>query len=66
MSKNKTSGQIEDELDAIRRKHYEETKHLSAKELAKKVNDEARQIAEEYGLNINFVSSAKPVPVFAN
>ena len=43
---------IEDEIDAIRRKHYEETKCLSSDELVKQINDEGRQIAKEYGFTI--------------
>ena len=49
---NKFSCPIEDEIDEIRRQHYEETKHLSAEEFVKKVNDEGRKIAEEHGFTV--------------
>ena len=52
MSKKTFSCPIEDEIDAIRRAHYEETKHLSDEEFVKKVNDEGRRIAKEYGFTI--------------
>ncbi len=42
------------ELHAIRVKHYEETKHMTAAERAKKTNEAARKIAERYGLKFNF------------
>ena len=43
------------ELHEIRAKHYEETKHLTAAERAKLINEEARKIAEKYGLKFKFV-----------
>lgn len=42
-------------LHEIRAKHYEETKHMTAEERAKSTNEEARKIAEKYGLKFNFV-----------
>ena len=53
MKNSKTfSCPIEDEIDKIRLAHYEETKHLSDEEFVKKINDEARQLAKEYGFTI--------------
>lgn len=43
------------ELHEIRAKRYEETKHMTAEERAKSTNEEARKIAEKYGLKFNFV-----------
>ena len=42
----------EEELDAIRTKLYEETKHLTAEEHTKLVNDRGRKLAEEFGFAI--------------
>jgi septin family protein len=53
MSKNR----IEEELDAIRIKLYEETKDLTMEERIKRVNDKAKKLAEQYGFTI--VSSAR-------
>jgi hypothetical protein len=43
------------ELHEIRAKHYEETKHMTAEERARSINEEARKIAEKYNLKFNFV-----------
>lgn len=43
------------DLHAIRAKHYEETKHMTAAERAKTTNEAARKIAERYGLKFNFI-----------
>jgi hypothetical protein len=43
---------IEEELDAIRIKLYEETKDLTIDERVKRVNDKAKQLAEQYGFTI--------------
>ena len=43
------------ELHENRAKHYEETKHMTAEERAKSINEEARKVAEKYGLKFNFV-----------
>ena len=48
---------IESEIDEIRDKIYEETKHLTPKEQIKRVNDKARRLAAQYGFTI--VSSSK-------
>ena len=48
MSKNR----IEEELDAIRIKLYEETKDLTVEERVKRVNDKAKKLAEQYGFTI--------------
>jgi hypothetical protein len=43
------------ELHEIRANHYEATKHMTAEERAKSINEEARKIAEKYGLKFKFV-----------
>jgi predicted DsbA family dithiol-disulfide isomerase len=43
------------ELHEIRAKHYEETKHMTSEEYVRSVNEEARKIAEKYGLKFKFV-----------
>lgn len=43
------------ELHEIRAEHYEETKHMTAEELAKSINEEARKIAEKHNLKFKFV-----------
>ena len=43
------------ELHEIRAKHYEETKHMTAEERAKSINEEARKVAEKYKLKFNFI-----------
>lgn len=43
------------ELHEIRARHYEETKHMSSEEYVKSVNEEARKIAEKYGLKFKFI-----------
>lgn len=42
--------EILDERHSIREKHYEETKHLSAKELAEKINQEGKEAAKKLGI----------------
>jgi hypothetical protein len=42
--------QIENELDAIRLKHYERTKNMTAEEEVTYVNSEARRILKPYGI----------------
>ena len=42
----------EAEIDAIRVKLYEETKHLTREERIKRVNDKAQKLAEQYGFTI--------------
>lgn len=41
-----------DELHKIREKHYEETKHLSPKELASHINKEGKEAAKKFGQKI--------------
>lgn len=43
------------ELHAIRVKHYEETKHMTAEERAESTNEEGRKIGKKYGLKFKFV-----------
>ncbi len=43
------------ELHAIRAKHYEETKYMTAEARAKRTNEAARKLAERYGLEFNFI-----------
>ena len=39
------------ELHKIREKHYEKTKHMTFKELARSINEEAKKIMKEYGFD---------------
>jgi len=41
-----------DELHKIREKHYEETKHLSPKELADHINKEGKEAAKKLGIEM--------------
>jgi hypothetical protein len=41
---------IEDELDAIRIKHYEQTKEMTSEERVAYVNNKAEQILKPYGV----------------
>lgn len=43
------------ELHEIRAEHYEETKHMTAEELVKSINEEARKITEKHNLKFKFV-----------
>ena len=43
------------EFHEIRARRYEKTKHMTSEEYVKSVNEEARKIAEKYGLKIKFV-----------
>ena len=42
----------EAEIDAIRLKLYEETKHMTPEERGKRISERARKAAEKYGFNI--------------
>ena len=42
----------EAEIDAIRIKLYEETKHLTREERIKRTNDKAKKLAAEFGFTI--------------
>jgi hypothetical protein len=42
----------EAEIDAIRVKLYEETKHLTREERIKRVNDKGQKLAAEFGFTI--------------
>ena len=46
------TSKCEVEIDAIRIKLYEESKHLTREERIKKVNDKAQKLAEEFGFTI--------------
>lgn len=49
---------FEDELDAIRIKLYEQTKHMTPKERAEHVNRRAREIMKAQGLtNVKFIEA---------
>ena len=50
---------IEDEIDRIRLKIYEETKHLTPAQRAERTNKIAQAAALKYGFNFRFVSRAK-------
>lgn len=39
------------ELHEIREKHYEKTKHLTFKELAKSINENAEKVIKKYGFD---------------
>lgn len=41
-----------DELHKIREKHYEETRHLSPKELADHINKEGKEAAKRLGIKV--------------
>ncbi len=41
-----------DELHKIRKKHYEETKHLSPKELSNHINKEGKEAAKKLGIEV--------------
>lgn len=43
---------FEDELDDIRVKLYEETKHMSSSEFASHINAEADRICKEFGIQV--------------
>jgi hypothetical protein len=45
-----SSNPIEDELDAIRIRHYEQTKDMTTEEYVTYVNSRAEQILKPYGL----------------
>ena len=42
------------ELHAIREKHYEETKHITTEEYIKWVNERARKVMKEYGMESKY------------
>jgi len=42
----------EAEIDAIRVKLYEETKHLTREERIKRINDKGQRLAAEFGFTI--------------
>ena len=50
---------IEDEIDHIRMKIYEETKHMTPAQRAERTNKNAKAAALKYGFNFRFVSRAK-------
>jgi len=50
---------IEDEIDRIRLRIYEETKHMTPAQRAERTNKNAQAAAVKYGFNFRFVSRAK-------
>ena len=56
----------EAEIDAIRLKLYEETKHLTIEEQIKRVNDKGRKLAAQYGFTIGTPASMAKVAVSEN
>ncbi len=48
--KNNESG-VMSELHEIREKNYEKTKHLTFKELAKSINENAEKVMKKYGFD---------------
>ena len=42
------------ELYAIREKHYQETKHMTDEEYVKWINEKARKIMKEYGMEYKY------------
>jgi len=53
----KTPNTIERDLNRIRLKIYEETKHLTPKQYVERINKKAEILAKQYGFKI--VASAK-------
>ena len=54
----------EAEIDAIRIKLYEETKHLTREERIKRINDKAQKLAAQFGFV--FIPSADGLSVKSN
>jgi len=48
---------IEDELDAIRIKIYEHTKHMSSAERVEYFNRRTQEVFKEFGINAEIVSA---------
>jgi len=46
------TNRVEDEIDAIRLKIYEETKNMTREEANKRLRDQTLKLAEEYGFKI--------------
>jgi hypothetical protein len=59
----KSTNTIEQEVDAIRDKLYEETKNMTVDERTAFFNDGARELAKTYGFKV--VSSAVREPLIA-
>ena len=57
MSQRYEEPRVMRELHAIRAKHHEETKHMTAEERAKATNEAARKIAEKYGFEFRFADN---------
>ena len=53
----------EAEIDQIRLKLYEETKHLTIEERVKRTNDKGRQLAAQYGFTIGTPERRIKTPV---
>jgi len=56
----------EAEIDAIRLRLYEETKHLTIEERIKRTNDKARKLAAQYGFTIGTPKSVIEPMIFEN
>jgi len=52
-----TLNRCEEEVDAIRDKIMEETKHLTREENNKRLNEQAQRLAAQYGFKIDKPSS---------
>jgi predicted DNA-binding protein (UPF0251 family) len=55
----KTPNTIEDEIDAIRLKNYEETKHMTPAQHAEHVKRNTADVIKQYGMKV--VASAQDV-----
>jgi hypothetical protein len=51
---------IEDEIDEIRLRIYEETKHMDNTELTEYYNKSGESTAKKYGLKIAYGTNAEP------
>ena len=54
-----TMNRCEAEIDAIRDKLYEETKHLTREERIRRSNEQGQRLAAQYGFKIGNPSSNK-------
>ena len=57
----KTPNTIEDEIDAIRLKIYEETKHMTPEQRIERVKRRTDPIIKQYGMKV--VASARDIPL---
>ena len=53
---------FEKQLDAIRVKLYEQTKHMSNAEAAKTINENGKKTADRYGITVVKSAGHTPLP----